>query len=224
MGNFKEEILSTLKEAEDFIAKKTSEDPTTNSTTWDIDYQPDLKRLYDDINKIVIKLEKVQKRIQTPQSEDLLNIARTLRNKYSRLLKKYSGVKEISATSQGGASFSSGEGAQYATPKAYSKKGAKNYYYKLGYKDIPKTKPKSFDKVKLWEDDMLNEMNNFQKQRLQSIEDIEKLLNEISPLISNAKNETATLFGGNPGSYDINSPIEITKSYLQDIKRILTEK
>jgi hypothetical protein len=71
---------------------------------------------------------------------------------------------------------------------------------------------------------MLNEMNNFQKQRLQSIEDIEKLLNEISPLISNAKNETATLFGGNPGSYDINSPIEITKSYLQDIKRILTEK
>ena len=84
MGNFKEEILSTLKEAEDFIAKKTSEDPTTNSTTWDIDYQPDLKRLYDDINKIVIKLEKVQKRIQTPQSEDLLNIAKTLRNKYSQ--------------------------------------------------------------------------------------------------------------------------------------------
>jgi hypothetical protein len=66
MGNLKEEILSTLKEAEDFIAKKTSEDPTTNSTTWDIDYQPDLKRLYDDIDKIVIKLERVQNVFKHP--------------------------------------------------------------------------------------------------------------------------------------------------------------
>lgn len=206
MGNFKDEILSTLKEAQDFISRKTSHDSENNSTTWIIDYQPDLKRLYGDINDIVQKLERVQKRIQTAQSEDLLNISRTLRNKYMRLLKKYSDIKEQSATSQGGATQTPVEGPQYSTPKAFNK-----YRYKL-------------KKPTIQEDEILNEMNDFQKQRLQSIEDIEKLLNELSPLISNAKNETATLFGGNPGSYDINSPIEITKSYLQDIKRILTEK
>lgn len=123
-----------------------------------------------------------------------------------RLLKKYSDIKEQSSTSIGGATQSPGEGPQYSTPKAFNK-----YRYKL--KNTP-----------IHEEEVINEMNDFQKQRLQSIEDIEKLLNELSPLISNAKNETATLFGGNPGSYDINSPIEITKSYLQDIKRILTEK
>ncbi len=224
MALIKENIFSTIAEARDFITKQTKLDPITNSTTWAVEYKPDLQRLYKDINDVVTQLEKVQRRVQTSQSEELLKIAKTLRNKYSRLLKKYGEIDEASSTSQGGASISSGKGAQYATPKAYSKKGAKKYYYKLGYKDIPKTKPKSFDKIDLWEDEVLSEMNDFQKQRLQSIEDIEKLLNEITPLISNAKNETATLFGGNPGSYDINSPIEITKSYLQDIKRILTEQ
>ena len=48
---------------------------------------------------------------------------------------------EQSATSQGGASFTPGEGAQYATPFAFRKKGKKGpsiYYYKLGYKPVPK--------------------------------------------------------------------------------------
>jgi len=48
---------------------------------------------------------------------------------------------EESATSQGGASFTPGEGAQYATPFAFKKKGKKSpsiYYYKLGYKPVQK--------------------------------------------------------------------------------------
>jgi hypothetical protein len=138
-------------------------------------------------------------------------------------------LKEMSATNQGGASFTPGEGANYATPVAFNKnkkaKGAKNiYYYKLGYKPVPNIKPKSYDIKKLWEDETLNEMNEFQKKRIQGLEDIEKLMNEITPLISNAKNDTIELYGGNAGSYDITSPIEMVKSYLLDIKKLLTEK
>lgn len=138
-------------------------------------------------------------------------------------------LKEMSATSQGGASFTPGEGANYATPVAFNKnkkaKGAKNiYYYKLGFKPVPNIKPKSYDKKKLWEDEKLNEMNDFQKRRIQGLEDIEKLMNEISPLISNAKNDTIELYGGNAGSYDITAPIEMVKGYLQDIKKLLIEK
>jgi len=138
-------------------------------------------------------------------------------------------LKEMSATNVGGASFSAGQGMNYATPAAFASKtnakGTKNiYYYKLGYKPVPDIKPKSYDKKKLWEDEMLNEMNDVQKMRIASLDEIEKLMNEIQPLVSNAKNETIELYSGNAGSYDINKPIEIVKSYLKEIKKLLSEK
>tara|TARA_R110000772_G_scaffold165730_1_gene277425 strand:+ start:4084 stop:4533 length:450 start_codon:yes stop_codon:yes gene_type:complete len=138
-------------------------------------------------------------------------------------------LKEMSATNQGGASFSPGEGANYATPTVFNKnknaKGAKNiYYYKLGFKNVPKIKPKSYDIKKLWEEEKLNEMNDFQKRRLDGLEEIEKLVNEITPLVSNAKNDTIELYGGNAGSYDITQPIEIVLNYLKEIKELLIEK
>lgn len=53
-------------------------------------------------------------------------------------------LNEISATNVGGASFTPGSGAQYATPNAFSKKGKKNnatkYAEKLGYKVVKKKK------------------------------------------------------------------------------------
>jgi len=138
-------------------------------------------------------------------------------------------LAEMSATNMGGASFSAGQGDNYATPAAFSSKtnakGTKSiYYYKLGFKPVPKIKPKSYDIKKLWEDETLNEVNSFQKKRLASLDEIEKLMNEISPLISNAKNETIELYSGNAGSYDIVKPIETVKSYLTDIKKLLSEK
>lgn len=156
-------------------------------------------------------------------------------------------LREMSATGGGGASFSAGQGMNYATPKAFKKtknleegpganlgpgpsagpEGVKdNYYVKaFKYKLVPKNpKPKSFDIKKLWEDETLNEMNDVQKRRIASLEEIEKLLNEIQPLVSNAKNETIELYSGNAGSYDINKPIEIVLSYLKEIKQLLSEK
>jgi hypothetical protein len=138
-------------------------------------------------------------------------------------------LKEMSATGTGGASFTAGQGEGYATPAAFASKtnskGTKNiYYYKLGFKPVPKSNPKSFDIKKLWEEDTLNEVNEFQQKRLDALDEIETLMNEISPLISNAKNETIELYSGNAGSYDITKPIEMVKSYLQDIKQLLSEK
>jgi hypothetical protein len=138
-------------------------------------------------------------------------------------------LKEMSVTNAGGASFSAGQGEGYATPAAFASKtnskGTKNiYYYKLGFKPVPNIKPKSYDKKKLWEDEMLNEMNEFQKKRLEGLDEIEKLMNEITPLISNAKNETIELYSGNAGSYDITQPIEMVLSYLREAKQLLTEK
>jgi PHP family Zn ribbon phosphoesterase len=139
-------------------------------------------------------------------------------------------LKEMSATGTGGASFTAGQGEGYATPAAFASKtnskGTKNiYYYKLGFKPVPdKIKGSGLPVKKLWEEDTLNEVNEFQQKRLDALDEIEKLMNEISPLISNAKNETIELYSGNAGSYDITKPIEMVKSYLQDIKQLLSEK
>jgi hypothetical protein len=138
-------------------------------------------------------------------------------------------IKEMNATGNGGASFSAGQGEGYAIPAAFASKtnskGTKDiYYYKLGFKPVPNIKPKSYDKKKLWEDEMLNEMNEFQKKRLASLDEIEKLMNEVTPLISNAKNKTIETYSGDVGSYDITEPIEMVLSYLKDIKKLLTEK
>jgi hypothetical protein len=156
-------------------------------------------------------------------------------------------LKEMSATSGGGASFSAGQGMNYATPKAFKKtknleegpgatlgmgpsagpEGVKDnaYVKQFKYKLVPKKiKGSGLEVKQLWEDEALNEMNDVQKRRIASLEEIEKLLNEIQPLVSNAKNETIELYGGNAGSYDINKPIEIVKSYLQEIKQLLSEK
>jgi len=48
-------------------------------------------------------------------------------------------LNEMSATNVGGASFTAGQGAQYATPKAFSKKKtnrATENLKKLGYKTV----------------------------------------------------------------------------------------
>ena len=156
-------------------------------------------------------------------------------------------LKEMSANGGGGASFSAGQGMNYATPKAFKKtksieegpgatlgmgpsagaEGVKDnaYVKQFKYKLVPKkVKGSGLEVKQLWEDDTLNEMNDVQKRRITSLDEIEKLMNEIQPLVSNAKNETIELYGGNAGSYDINKPIEIVLSYLKEIKQLLSEK
>ena len=169
MKKFKEEIISvfkSLKEAEDFITTKSGIDPETQTITWDVEYKPNLKRLYTDIDKVVEKLNKFDKSTNIPELEPLLKLGKSLRNRFSRLLKKYSDLKEQSATSQGGASFTPGTGAQYATPRAFKKntnsKGTKNiYYYKLGWKPVPKKiKGSGIEVKKLYE----GEAEDFQQE------------------------------------------------------------
>jgi hypothetical protein len=155
-------------------------------------------------------------------------------------------LKEVSATGTGGATAIPGEGIGMATKYAFKKtkikegpgatlgmgpsagsEGVKDnaYVKQFKYKLVPKKiKGSGLEVKQLWEEDILNEVNEFQQKRLDALEEIETLMNEIGPLISNAKNETIELYSGNAGSYDITKPIEMVKSYLQDIKQLLSEK
>jgi hypothetical protein len=124
-------------------------------------------------------------------------------------------VEEQSSTAQGGASFTPGEGAQYATPFAFKKKGKKGpsiYYYKLGYKPVPNKIKGAGTIVK-----QLFEYNDFQEGRIKNFDVIEDKINSILPMVSNAKNKTAEYYNENPGSYNVNYPTDAILKELDDI-------
>ena len=131
-------------------------------------------------------------------------------------------LEEQSSTAMGGDAFAGGVGAQYATPRAFNKnkkdKGAASiYYYKLGYKPVPKIKPKSYDIKKLFE------YSDFQQKRITVFDEIEKKINSIFPLLSSAKNETTEFYNENPGSYAIVYSTDMVNELLDDIMQLLKQ-
>ena len=237
MNTLKEDIkkiIKSLKEADDFIKEQEDftitqvgdPDPETGAVTSVVKYMPNLIRLYDDIDSIVDRLEKLKGKITPDESETLIKIGKNLRNRFSRIAKKYKDLKEISATAQGGATFTPGTGAQYATPRAFAKdsksKKRKNiYYYKMGYKDVPKKiKGSGLEVKKLYE----GKFNEFQKERIDIFEKIEEELNGLPPLVSNAKDKTVEYYSANPGSYAIVNSTDLILEYIKDIKTLLKGK
>jgi hypothetical protein len=129
-------------------------------------------------------------------------------------------LKEMNATSQGGASFSPGEGINYSTPFAFKGKGKTKKNKIKGYSLVPDTIEGSGLEVKeLYE----AKLTDFQQERIAAFDDIETRLNSLSPLISNAKNDTIAFYNEHPGSYDIYKPTEMILNYLKNIETLITQ-
>tara|TARA_R110002012_G_scaffold256983_1_gene437179 strand:- start:38 stop:907 length:870 start_codon:yes stop_codon:yes gene_type:complete len=111
-----------------------------------------------------------------------------------------------------------GEGIGYLTPKAFDKNkkstGAPSiYYYKLGYKPVPKKIKGAGTIVK-----QLFEYSNFQQKRIAVFDEVEDKINNILPMLSNAKNETAEFYNENPGSYAIVVPTDYILEILDEVE------
>tara|TARA_Y100000389_G_scaffold202612_1_gene248412 strand:+ start:5733 stop:6716 length:984 start_codon:yes stop_codon:yes gene_type:complete len=122
-----------------------------------------------------------------------------------------------------------GEGMGYLTPRAFDKNksstGAKDiYYYKLGFKPVPKKiKGSGLEVKQLFEKEELTEYSDFQQKRINIFDDVEEKINSISPLLSNAKNETAQYYNENPGSYTIVYSTDMVNELLDDITKLLKQ-
>ena len=206
----------------------TNIDPETGAIEWDVADVADFSSTYKALKKakdFIDYLDKSAEKTKTDPRIDKLaiDLARLfndfrshVRKVYPEEYKRVLRLKEQSSTATGGDAFAGGEGAQNATPRAFSKnkkgKGAASiYYYKLGYKPVPKIKPKSYDIKKLFE------YNDFQQNRISSFDDIEKKIDMILPMLSNAKNRTAEYYNENPGSYGIKYPTDAILAELDDI-------
>lgn len=152
------------------------------------------------------------------------------RNYISKLKKEYSNElgKELTFTID--EDLEEGEGIGYMTPKAFDKNkkstGANDiYYYKLGYKPVPKKiKGSGLEVKQLFEKEELKEYSDFQQKRIQQFTDVEEKLNQISPLLSNAKNETAKFYNENPGSYEVVYSTDMVGSLIDDITELLKQE
>ena len=204
----------------------TDIDPETGAIEWDVADVADFSSTYNALKKakdFIDVLDKNAEKTKTDPRIDkfAIDLARLfndfrshVRKVYPEEYKRVLRLKETSSTATGGDAFAGGEGAQYATPFAFRKKGKKSpsiYYYKLGYKPVPKIKPKSYDIKKLFE------YNDFQQNRINSFDDIEKKIDIILPMLSNAKNRTAEYYNENPGSYGIKYPTDAILAELDDI-------
>jgi hypothetical protein len=132
-------------------------------------------------------------------------------------------LKEMSATNQGGASFSAGSGETYATPFAFSKTSKPpKYYYKLGYKPVPnKIKGSGLQVKKLFEEEKeKTDVKKFQEARLNEFDEIQ---NELNSLISNAKNQTIEYYISNPGQFSIYKPTSMALEYIKKAKELLSK-
>ena len=132
-------------------------------------------------------------------------------------------LKEMSATNQGGSSFSAGSGETYATPFAFSKTTKPpKYYYKLGYKPVSnKIKGSSLQVKQLWEEEKeKTDVKKFQEARLNEFDEIQ---NELNSLISNAKNQTIEYYTSNPGQFSIYKPTSMALEYIKKAKELLSK-
>jgi hypothetical protein len=142
--------------------------------------------------------------------------------------------------------FSPGEGPQTATKAgtdaAYKKntnsKGTtNNYYYKLGYKPVNQKKlnqqAKGIEVKQMWKEnvneaqldvdayiDSLNidtpELKIFIKSRLEGFDTLEQKLNELLPLLQNAKEKTLNYYKDKP-SFNVLYGTDLANDYLNDL-------
>ena len=170
--------------------------------------------------------------------ESIQRIAKELKdvfNKYRTHLRKVypdqyqqikSQLEEMSTTAAGG---------EYSTPFAFNPNknadgAAVNYYYKLGYKKAPKPKStKAVDIVSLKEaetqelESYINalgvESSNLKKHitdRILGFDRIEAKLNELVPLLGDAKNKTMDLYKQEP-NFKVHYSTELALDYLDDL-------
>ena len=151
-------------------------------------------------------------------------------------------LAEMSATGMGGASFSPGEGMNYATPKAFKKtknlkegpgatlgmgpsagpEGVKDnaYVKQFKYKLVPKKiKGSGLEVKQLWEDEK-TDVERFQEERINEFDQIQ---DELNTLISNAKNQTIEYYKANPGKFSIYKPTSMALEYIKKAQKLLSK-
>jgi hypothetical protein len=251
MANFKY-ILPERKVGDTDISrgvKSTVSDinPETGTVSWDIEYVPAFDSVYKEFNELRKAISQLDQKTDDQTVDDIaskikseFNRYRThIRKNYPEAYKKFQ-TNEISSTNSGGATFTPGTGAQYATPYAFSKKGKKlnkatQTMQKFGYKlapSIPNRKSKAIDYKQVMEKDNMykyklteaeNDVEVFQQQRINDFNELEQRLITIQKKLKQGKLSTIRYYNENPKSYAVVYGTDMINDYFNDIDTLLTQ-
>jgi hypothetical protein len=262
------------KEPTGFTSTPSAPDPETGQITWDVKYKADYALVYKrfkDLNKVLkdfLTYEEVRKDSKFKEIGNgfnyLYNQFRThIRKEYPNQYKILQTIdeslvrdivrkalEEESATGAGAnaATFTPGEGANYATPNAFNPnkkaKGAQNiYYYKLGWKPVDAEKlhkqSKTIDHKDLWKKKLEEneetsqyveslklsnpKLKEFIEEKINDFQLIEDKLNILTPLLQRAKAETEEYYKYSP-DFQIKYSTNIAISYLDDLITLFKDK
>jgi hypothetical protein len=258
-----------------FLSSQSSPEPETGKISWDIKYKADYALVYKrfrELNKVLkdfLSFDEVRK---DPKFVEIGGSFNTLYNKFrSHIRKEYpnqykmlqtidenlvkdlvrKALSEESSTGAGttAATFTPGEGAQYATKYAYNPnkkaKGAKNiYYYKLGWKPVDADElhknAKGIEHKDLWKKKLeevdesseayVNSLNlpdptlkQFIETRITDFDKIEDKLNTLLPLLKKAKTETMEYYKTSP-DFQVKYGTDLAVDYLDDLITLFKDK
>ena len=206
----------------------TDVDPKTGGVTWSVEDVAAFDTVFNNFNKLRQLLKTLEatgdaKEDTTIDSisddvNDLFNKFRThIRRNYPEQYKKLAPIKEDEVDE--------GEGIGYMTPRAFGKNKKDVYTSQYGYKLVPKKIKGSGIIVKqLFEKETLNEFSDFQQKRINVFDELEENLNQVAPLMSNAKSETVKYYNENPGSYNIVYSTDMIEDYVSNIIELLKQE
>lgn len=228
MGKFKYKI-SEIKVGDVEIDRGTkytvkSVDPDSGAIEWSVEKIADYESSFETLHKAKNLLDQL---IQAPGAKDDIKIrqvaaqVRDAVNNYRTHLRKnypeqYNKIKSLSeeSTTGGGAGqagFTSGTaGENYATPKAFSK-----YKYKVAKQSLQEV---DFDINKLIKDQNITNpaMADWISKRVEAFDSLERQLNQLIPMLQQAKKETIKKYSQNP-SFAVIYGTDLAQEYLQDI-------
>ena len=136
-------------------------------------------------------------------------------------------LKEESTISSNSGFVSGGEGENYAAPIGSKSnrpvKDNASAYYKAGYKKVKeykyKLKEANTDVDSFLQDTETNNPDNkkFIASRILGFDELETKLNQLIPLLQQAKHKTIDYYRQNPGSFNVLYSTDIANDYLNDL-------
>lgn len=224
--------------------KTKSVDPETGSVDSQV---IKLASFTDSLEKLYAATEALSALVKSPDGKDDAVVVKsyedlkTIFNNFRSHLRKYypdqyeaikNKLDEISTIASNSGFTSGGEGENYATPFAFGKtkstKGNYGAYIQAGYKKVNEFKYK-LAKKPLKEADTnveqylqdLNVVNpdnkKFIASRLMGFDEVETKLNQLLPLLQQAKHETMDYYRQTPESFSIVYGTDLANDYLNDL-------
>jgi len=224
--------------------KTKSVDPETGSVDSQV---IKLASFTDSLEKLYAATEALSALVKSPDGKDDAVVVKsyddlkTIFNNFRSHLRKYypdqyeaikNKLDEMSTIASNSGFTSGGEGENYATPFAFGKtkstKGNYGAYTQAGYKKVNEFKYK-LAKTQLKEADTnveqylqdLNVVNpdnkKFIASRLMGFDEVETKLNQLLPLLQQAKHETMDYYRKTPESFSIVYGTDLANDYLNDL-------